>query len=57
MGTIFHVDKPEFPNADKKLFEKPTDNHKEIYSEYLAHSEQIHSARNIYPIIFFVLLI
>ena len=24
----------------------------EIYSEYIAHSEQIHSARDIYPIIF-----
>ena len=37
--------------------EKPTDNHKEIYSKLLAHSEQIHSARDIYPIIFFVDLI
>ena len=37
--------------------EKQIDNHKEIYSKYLAHSEQIHSARNIYPIIFVVDLI
>ena len=33
--------------------EKQIDNRKEIYSWYLAHSEQIHSARDIYPIIFF----
>ena len=34
--------------------EKQIDNHKEIYAKYLAHPEQIHSARDIYPIIFFV---
>ena len=45
-----------FPDADKKLFEKPTDNHKEIYPKYLAHSEQIHSARDIYPTIFLLLI-
>ncbi len=32
--------------------EKQTDNSWEIYSKLLAHSEQIHSARDIYPVIF-----
>ncbi len=54
-GIRFHVDKPEFPDADKKYSEKPTDHHREIYPKLLAHSEQIHSARDIYPIIFLLI--
>ncbi len=34
-------------------FEKQKDNRRKIYSKLLAHSEQIHSGRDIYTIIFF----
>jgi hypothetical protein len=41
-----------FPETDKKYSEKQIIT--EIYSRNLAHSEQIHSARDIYPTIFVV---
>ncbi len=52
-GVIFHADKLEFPETqtDKKYSEKQIIT--EIYSRNLAHSEQIHSARDIYTTIFF----
>ncbi len=51
-GMVFHADKLKFPETDKKYSEKQIIT--EIYSRNLAHSEQIHSARDIYPTIFFV---
>ena len=46
----------QMPIRNWSYSEKQTDNRWEIYSKLLAHSEQIHSARDIYPIIFFLLI-